>query len=72
MLNVLKMMNAPTKSDTNANTRSAVRRNPRPLFTSAVCASAAEADVTASKPFGKAPWTRDANCTGVTPGSLAT
>ena len=33
MLNVLKMMNAPTNSATNPKIRKNVRRKPRPVFT---------------------------------------
>ena len=66
MLNVLKMMNAPTNSATNPNTNRPVRRNPRPWFTWSCCWLAAEAPVTAWYPLGRTVETRAASWSGST------
>jgi hypothetical protein len=53
MLNVLKMMKAPTNTETNANTSSVVRRNPSASSTCSACCFAASVPVTASYPSGR-------------------
>ncbi len=50
--NVLKMMNAPTKSAMKANTRRAIRKNPSPCFSAFDCSSATDELVTACTPLG--------------------
>ena len=50
--NVLKMMNAPTKSAMNANTRRAIRKKPNPSFSAFDCSSATDELVTAWTPLG--------------------
>ena len=57
MLNVLKITKAPTNNATNANTSSAVRRNPKPSRTCSVCSEAASVAVIAWKPDGSTSWT---------------
>jgi hypothetical protein len=47
IVNVLKMMNAPTKSATNAKTSSAVWKNPSAWLRSSASCAAAEATVMA-------------------------
>ena len=47
MLNVLKMMKAPTNKATNPKIKKKVRRNPRPWLTWSCCSAAAEAAVMA-------------------------
>jgi hypothetical protein len=66
MLKVLKMMNAPTNRATNPNTRSPVRRNPRPLLTWSCCSLAAVVPVLASKRAGRTPVIRVASSSGLT------
>src|SRR4051812_30370080 len=72
MLNMLKMMNAPTNSATNPKIRKNVRRNPRPWDTCACCWLAADAAVIDSYPFGSTDETRLASWFGSTPGSALT
>jgi hypothetical protein len=72
MLKVLKMMNAPTNRDTNANTRSAVRRKPSACAVSSACCAATSVAVTASNPFGSTLSIRSASAVSVTPESATT
>ena len=52
MANVLKMMNAPTNSETKAKTRNAVRRKPSPVLIWSCASDTTVASVTASAPSG--------------------
>ena len=66
MLNMLKMMNAPTNSATNPKIRKNVRRNPRPVDTWSCCWLAAVAAVIDSYPFGRTDATLPASWPGST------
>ncbi len=70
--NVLKMMNAPTNRATNANTRNAVRRNPRPVATWSWVSEITVAAVTASTSSGSTCEISRWSCTPETPGSATT
>ena len=66
------MMNAPTKSEIPANTRSAMLKNASASLMSEALDSAACAPVFASNAGGRACWMRSRRIVGVTPGSAAT
>ena len=70
--NVLKMMKAPTNRATNAKTRKAVRRKPRPVLTWSCASEVTVAAVTASTPFGSTSPIRRCSSTPETPASATT
>ena len=73
MLKALKMMNAPTKTETPANARSTgVRKELMEAAVSAVASAAACSPVLTLSVAGRAALTRLASSLGVTPGSAAT
>ena len=73
MLKALKMMNAPTKTETPANARSTgVRNEPIASAVSAVASAAACSPVLTLTPAGMAALTSAASSLGVTPGSAET
>ena len=70
--NVLKMMNDPTKSATNANTSNAVRKKPSPSWRASDCSSATDVEVTASTRSGRTCAIEARSCVAETPSSATT
>ena len=70
--NVLKMMNEPTNSATNAKTSSAVLKKPSPSCNACVASSATVVDVTASAPSGRTASTEARSSEAATPSSPTT
>ena len=70
--NVLKIWNAPTNSDTPANTSRAIRKKPRFSAMSSVCRCAASSPVSTWTWRGITRAIRSRSCSGVTPSAAAT